>query len=83
LRDRRRVGEAPRLHQYAVEGTASPHQADENTDQVAPYRATDATVIHFEYFFVGIDDEIVVDPRAKFVDNHGVMLAVRLAENAI
>ena len=49
-----------------------------------PHGAADAAVVHLEYFFVGADDEIVVDADlAEFVDDDGVLLPVRLRQNAV
>ena len=52
--------------------------------QIAAYRAADAAIVHLEYFFVSIDDQIVVDADfAEFVDDHGVSLAVLLGQDAV
>jgi len=81
---RRRVGEAGRLDDHRVELALAAHQAVEDADQVAPHRAADAAVIHFEHFLVGADHEVIVDADfAELVDDDGVFLAVRLGKNAI
>ena len=60
------------------------HQTAKNADQIAPDGATDATVVHFEHFFVGVHHEIVVDPfLTEFIDDHGVSLAVPFGENPV
>ncbi len=60
------------------------HQALHHADQVAAHRAADAAVVHLEHFFVGADDQVVVDADlAELVDDHGVALAVVLGEDAV
>ena len=55
-----------------------------HADQVAAHRAADAAVVHLEHFFVGADDQVVVDADlAELVDDHGVALAVVLGEDAV
>ena len=80
------VGRKTRLD--AVEAAAAArlplHQPLHHADQVAAHRAADATVVHLEHFFVGADDEIVVDADlAELVDDDGVLLAVVLGEDAV
>ncbi len=46
--------------------------------------AADTAVVHFEDFFVGADNEIVVDADlAEFIDDDGEFLAVRFAQDTI
>ena len=60
------------------------HQARHDADQVAAHGAADAAVVHLEHFLVGADDEVVVDADlAELVDDHGVLLAVLLREDAV
>jgi len=62
----------------------APHQAIEDAHQIAAHRAADAAIVHLEDFFVGADDQIIVDADlAELVDDHGVFLAVRLGQDAV
>ena len=84
LRHRRRVGEPGRLDDDGVELALAPHQPVDDAHQVAAHGAADAAVVHLEHFFVGVDDELVVDADlAEFVDDDGVFLAVRLGQDAV
>ena len=52
--------------------------------EVAAHGAADAAVVHLEHFLVGADDEVVVDADlAELVDDDGVLLAVRLGQDAV
>ncbi len=84
LRHRRRIGEAGGLHDDGVELALALHQAVDDAHQVAAHGAADAAVVHLEHFFVGADDEVVVDADlAEFVDDHGVFLAVVFRQDAV
>ena len=84
LRHRRGVGEAGGLDDDGVEPALAPHQPVDDAHQVAAHGAADAAVVHLEHFFVGVDDELVVDADlAEFVDDDGEFLAVRLGQNAV
>ena len=84
LRHRRRIGKARGLDDDGVEFAFSFHQSFEDAHQIAAHGAADAAVIHFEDFFVGADDQIIVDADlAEFVDDHGVFLAVVLRQDAV
>ena len=73
LRDRRGIGEAGRLDDDGVELALALHQAFDDADEIAAHGAADAAVVHLEHFFVGADDELVVDADlAEFVDDDGV-----------
>jgi hypothetical protein len=53
------------------------HELADNADKVAADGAADAAVVHLEDFLVGIDDEIVIHTEfSKFIDHHGVLLAM-------
>jgi hypothetical protein len=55
-----------------------------NADQIAAHGAADAAVIHLEDLFVGVDHQFVVDARlAEFVDDNGVLLAMRFGQDAV
>ncbi len=63
-------------------GTA--HQAFDDADQVAAHRAADAAVVHLVDFFVGLDDQVVVDADlAEFVDDDRIFLAVVFGKDAV
>ena len=84
LRDRRRIGNARSLHDDGVELALALHQAFENAHEVAAHRAADAAVVHFEYFLVRADDQVVVDADLpELVDDHGVFLAVIFRQDTI
>src|SRR5215831_3289736 len=84
LRHRRGVREPRGLDDDGVELTLPAHQPVDDAHEVAAHGAADAAVVHLEDFFVGADDEIVVDADlAEFVDNDGVLLPVRLRQNAV
>ena len=84
LGDRRRIGEPGRLDDDRVELALAFHQALDDADEVAAHGAADAAVVHLEDFFVRPDDQIVVDADfAEFVDDDGVFLAVRFAQDAV
>ena len=84
LRHRRRIGEARGLDDDGVELALAPHQPVDDADEIAAHGAADAAVVHLEHFFVGADDEVVVDADlAEFVDDDGVFLAVRLGQDAV
>ncbi len=84
LRDRGGIGEAGGFDQNGVELALAAHQALDDADEVAAHGAADAAVVHFENFFVGVHDEIVVDADfAEFIDDHREFLAVILGEDAV
>ena len=59
-------------------------QPVDDAHQIAAHGAVDAAVVYLEHFFVGVDDDLVVDAEfAEFVDDDGVFLAVRLGQNAV
>ena len=60
------------------------HQPFDDADEIAAHGATNAAIVHLEHFFVGVDDQVVIDADlAKFVDDDCVALPVRLAEDAV
>src|SRR5215472_2218618 len=84
LRHRRGVREPRGLDDDGVELALPAHQPVDDAHEVAAHGAADAAVVHLEYFFVGADDEVVVDADlAEFVDDDGVLLPVRLRQNAV
>ncbi len=84
LRHRRRVGEPRGLDDDGVELALAPHQPVDDAHEVAAHRAADAAIVHLEDFFVGVDDQIIVDADlAELVDDHGELLAVRFRQDAV
>src|SRR5262245_43955494 len=84
LRHRARIGQPRGLDQDAVELLLALHQAFDDAYEIAAHRAADAAVVHLEHFLVGVDHEVVVDAEfAELVDDHGVRLAVLLAQDAV
>ena len=84
LRHRGRVRQSRGLDDDGVELALALHQAVEDADEVAAHGAADAAIVHLEHFFVGADDEVVVDADlAEFVDDDGVFLAVVFRQDAV
>lgn len=84
LGDRNGIGKASGLDNDAVESAGPAHQAFDHADEVAAHRAADAAIVHFVDFFVGFDDQIVVDADlAEFVDDDSVFLAVVLGQDTV
>ena len=84
LRHRRRIGEPRGLDDDGVELALALHQAVEDAHEIAAHGAADAAIVHLEDFFVGADDQIVVDADlAEFVDDDGVFLAVVFRQDAV
>src|SRR5215813_4507243 len=84
LRHRRGIREPSGLDDDGVELALPAHQPVDDAHEVAAHGAADAAVVHLEYFFVGADDEIVVDADlTEFVDDDGVLLSVRLRQDAV
>ena len=84
LSHRTRIGQAGGFHQNSVEFVAALHQIAENTDQVAAHRAAQATVVHLEDFFLGVDDQGLIDADfAELIFDHGDALAVLFGQNAV
>src|SRR5215510_3301858 len=84
LRHRRGVREPGGFDDDGVELALPAHQPVDDAHEVAAHGAADAAVVHLEHFFVGADDELVVDADlAEFVDDDGVLLSVRLRQDAV
>src|SRR5882672_8979661 len=84
LGDRRRVGKPRGLDDDGVEFAFAPHQALDDTNEIAAHRAADAAVVHLEDFLVGVDDQVIVDADlAELVDDDRVFLPMRLRQNAV
>ncbi len=84
LGDRGGIGEAGGFDQNGIELALAAHQAFDDADEVSAHGAADAAVVHFENFFVGVHDQIVVDADfAEFIDDHREFPAVILGENAV
>ena len=80
----RGIGEAGGLDDDAVEPVLARHQGGNDANEIAAHGAADTSVVHFEHFLIGIDDEVVIDAfLAELVDDDGVFPAVLFAEDAI
>jgi hypothetical protein len=67
-----------------VELIAALHEAADDADEIATDGATDAAVVHFENFLIGIDDEFVVDANlSEFIFDHGDAEAVVFREDTV
>src|SRR5260370_11143825 len=84
LRHWRGVREPRGLEDDGVEFALPAHQPVTNAHEIAAHRAADAAVVHLEDFFVGADDEVVVDADlAELVDDDSVLVPVRLRQDAV
>ncbi len=84
LRHRGRIGQSRGLDDDGVELALALHQPVQDADEVAAHGAADAAIVHLEHFFVGADDQVVVDADlAEFVDDDGVFLAVVFRQDAV
>src|SRR5262245_13366497 len=84
LRHRRGIREPRGLDDDGVELALPAHQPVDDAHEVAAHGAADAAVVHLEHFFIGANDEVVVDADlAEFIDDDGVLLPVRLRQDAV
>ena len=84
LRHRSGIGEARRLNENVVEAVPALEQLTENPDEIATNGAANAPVVHLEDFFVGADDQGVVDADlAKFILDHRDPLPVLTREDVV
>ena len=84
LRHRGRVREARSFHDDAIKLVAPLHQPGQDADQIPAHRAADAAIVHFEHFFIGIHDQVVINAQfAEFIDHHGEFLAVIFSQDAV
>src|SRR5438552_4858041 len=84
LRHGRGVGEPRSLEDDGVEFSFPAHQPVNDAHEIAAHGAANAAVVHFEDFFVGADDETIVDPHlTELVDDDRVLLSVRLRQDAV
>ncbi len=59
-------------------------QVAEDADEVAAHGAADAAVVHLEDFFLGADDQLLIDADlAELVLDDGDALAVLLGEDVV
>ena len=73
LGDGHRVSKAGRFDDDPIEAAGAAHQAFNDADQVAAHGATDTAIVHLVDFFVGLDNQVVVDADlAEFVDDDGI-----------
>jgi hypothetical protein len=78
------VGHARGFDQNVVELVLPLHQVTEDADEVASDGAADAPVVHLEYFFVGIDNQRLIDSDlSKLVLDDGNALAMVLREDSV
>jgi hypothetical protein len=84
LCDRSGIGKPGGLHEDAVKAFDSLHQAAQDSDEIAANVAANAAVVHFNDFFVRVDDEFVVDANfPKFIDDDGVFLSVMFGQDTV
>ena len=84
LHHRPRIGKAGRLDDDRIEIAVFCEQAMQRADQVAAHGAADAAIVHFEQFFISIDDQVIVDADfAKLVDDDGIAMAMVFRQDAV
>src|SRR5258707_3759925 len=84
LRDGAGIGEPGGLQHDAIELVSTRDQITENADQVAAHGAADASVIHLENLFFGIDHQFLVDADfTELILDDGDALTVAVVEDAI
>jgi hypothetical protein len=63
---------------------APPHQIADNPNQITPHGAADATVVHLKDFFIGVNDQLVIDTHfTELVDNHSNLKPVFVGKDAV
>src|SRR5262249_47592703 len=71
------IGQASGFDENVIEAVPAFHQAAEDADEVAANGAADAPVVHFKDFFLGADDQLVIDADlAEFILDDGNALAM-------
>jgi hypothetical protein len=84
LRDGRRIRQAGGFDDDGVEFALAAHQAVNDPHQIAAHGAADAAIVHFEYFLIGVHDEVVVNADlAEFIDDDREFLAVRFRQDTV
>ena len=84
LCNRNRIGKTGCFDNDTVKPARTAHQTINNTDQVAAHCAADTTIIHLVNFFVGFDNQIIVNTDlAEFIDNDSIMLAMIFCQNPV
>ena len=84
LRNRGRVGQSRRFNDNAIKLIAPLHQPGQDADQIPAHRAADASIVHFEHFFIGIHDQVVIHAQfAEFIDHDREFLAVIFSQDAV
>ncbi len=82
--DRSGISKTRRFDEYPIKPIASAHQAFDNADEVATDGAANAPIVHLKDVFIGLEDEIVVDPYfAEFIHDNRILSAVWLRQNAV
>jgi len=60
------------------------HQFSDDTDKVPADTAAYTSIIHLDYFFIAIDDQLAVDTDfSKFIDNDSNLFTVIFRKDAI
>ena len=84
LRDGGGISQTCGLDNDRVKLALTLHQAFDDADEIAAHRAADAAIVHLEHFFIGADDEIIVDADlAEFIHNDRIFMAMLLGEDAV
>jgi len=84
LRDGRRISQTCGLDNDRIKLALALHQAFDDADEIAAHRAADAAIVHLEHFFIGTDDQIIVDADlAEFIHNDRIFMAMLFGEDAV
>ena len=84
LRHRAGIGQTGGFNDDGVKLALALQQVAQYPDEVAPYPAAQAAIVHLEHFLVRADDKVIVNPDlAELIDDDGVFAAMRLAEDAV
>ena len=84
LRNGSRICQARCLHDDRVKLALALHQAFDDANEIAAHGAADTAIVHLKDFFIGADDEIIVDANlAKLIHNDRIFMAMLLREDAV
>ncbi len=83
-RDRQRIGQAGGFHHQVIDRLGAIQNPVDRLQQFTVDRAADAAVAELDHVVTGGDHQIVVDADlAEFIDQHGGLEALLVAENVV
>lgn len=60
------------------------HQVADDTNQIAPHRTANATIVHLKNFFISINHQLVIDTNlTKLIDDDGNFPSVFVGQDAV